>query len=76
MWIRSHRAVYGAGSDAAEIGLVDGIGTIKDAIMYAAGAAGNGMADLSAWQIVEYPKADDDNGDSHGVARRQQRFSV
>ena len=45
-----------AGSDAAEIGLVDGIGTIKDAIMYAAGAAGNGMADLSAWQIVEYPK--------------------
>ncbi len=45
-----------AGSDAAEIGLADGIGTIKDAIMYAAGAAGNGMADLSAWQIVEYPK--------------------
>lgn len=45
-----------SGSNAAEIGLVDGIGTIKDAIMYAAGAAGNGMADLSAWQIVEYPK--------------------
>ena len=45
-----------AGSNAAEIGLADGIGTIKDAIMYAAGAAGNGMADLSAWQIVEYPK--------------------
>lgn len=45
-----------AGSDAAEIGLADGIGTIKDAIMYAAGAAGNGMADLSAWQIMEYPK--------------------
>lgn len=45
-----------AGSDALELGLVDRIGTIKDAIYYAAAEAGNMSPDLSGWQIVEYPK--------------------
>ena len=43
-----------SGSDALEIGLVDSIGTLKDALVYAAGAAGN--PDLASWQIAEYPK--------------------
>ena len=43
-----------SGSDALEIGLVDSIGTLKDALVYAAGAAGN--PDLTSWQIAEYPK--------------------
>ena len=46
-----------AGSDALEIGLVDQIGTISDAIEYAAlSAKGDFGSDLSNWQIVEYPK--------------------
>ena len=46
-----------AGSDALELGLVDRIGTIKDAIIYAASSAkGDYGQDLSNWQIVEYPR--------------------
>ncbi len=46
-----------AGSDALEIGLVDRIGTIQDAIEYAAlSAKGDFGSDLSNWQIAEYPK--------------------
>lgn len=46
-----------AGSDALELGLVDRIGTIKDAILYAAASAeGDYGQDLANWQIVEYPK--------------------
>ena len=46
-----------AGSDALELGLVDRIGTIKDAVIYAAASAGSSYGqDLSDWQIVEYPK--------------------
>ncbi len=44
-----------AGSDALEIGLVDKLGTIEDALAYAANAAVPG-SDISSWQIVEYPK--------------------
>ena len=43
-----------AGSDALKIGLVDEIGTLEDAIKWAAAAAGD--ADLAAWNVVEYPK--------------------
>ena len=43
-----------AGSDAIKIGLVDEIGTLEDAIKWAAAAGGD--ADLAAWNIVEYPK--------------------
>ena len=43
-----------AGSDAIKIGLVDEIGTLEDAIKWAAAAGGN--ADLTAWNITEYPK--------------------
>ena len=43
-----------AGIDALGIGLVDEIGTLEDAIKYAAQVAGN--EDLSTWQIVSYPK--------------------
>ena len=46
-----------AGSDALELGLADRIGTIKDAVIYAAASAGSSYGqDLSDWQIVEYPK--------------------
>ena len=46
-----------AGSDALKLGLVDRIGTIKDAVIYAAASAGSSYGqDLSDWQIVEYPK--------------------
>ena len=46
-----------AGSDALELGLVDRIGTIKDAVIYATASAGSSYGqDLSDWQIVEYPK--------------------
>ncbi len=41
------------GSDAIGIGLVDEIGTLRDAIDWAAAAAGD--ADLSKWAIAEYP---------------------
>ncbi len=43
-----------AGSDALKIGLVDEIGTLEDAIKWAAAAGGD--ADLSAWNVAEYPK--------------------
>ncbi|MDO5443434.1 MAG: signal peptide peptidase SppA, partial [Bacteroidia bacterium] len=43
-----------AGTDALEIGLVDEIGTLEDAVNWAASAAGN--AELTAWNVVEYPK--------------------
>ncbi|MBR6458164.1 MAG: signal peptide peptidase SppA [Bacteroidales bacterium] len=43
-----------AGSDALEIGLVDEMGTLEDAIAYAAIAAGG--TDPSCWTVVEYPK--------------------
>lgn len=43
-----------AGSDALKIGLVDEIGTLEDAINWTATAAGN--PDLTAWDVVEYPK--------------------
>lgn len=42
-----------AGTDALEIGLVDELGGLEDAINYAAGLAGN--PDLSAWNITETP---------------------
>ncbi len=46
-----------AGTDALELGLVDRIGTIKDAIVYAAASAdGDYGQDLANWQVVEYPK--------------------
>lgn len=43
-----------SGADALEIGLIDSIGTLKDAVVYAGMLAG--QSDLSAWQIAEYPK--------------------
>lgn len=42
-----------AGSDALAIGLVDEIGTLEDAIAWAADAAGN--ADVAQWTIADYP---------------------
>lgn len=42
------------GTDALEIGLVDEIGTLEDAIGWAASIGGN--VNVSDWQIVEYPK--------------------
>lgn len=42
------------GADAIGIGLVDEIGTLEDAIAYAAGLAGD--ADVEAWNIEGYPK--------------------
>lgn len=46
-----------AGADALEIGLVDEIGTLEDAINYAASVARTtNPSDLSGWQIVSLPK--------------------
>jgi len=42
------------GKDAIKIGLVDEIGTLEDAIEYAATAAGD--ANLADWGIASYPK--------------------
>lgn len=42
------------GSDAAANGLVDEIGTLEDAINYAAVCAGN--PDLASWKVEGYPK--------------------
>ncbi len=42
------------GADAVKIGLVDEIGGLNNALSYAALCGGD--ADLSAWNIVEYPK--------------------
>ena len=44
------------GSDALKIGLVDEIGTLADAVRYAAIAAGDTEADLGTWDIAAYPK--------------------
>ncbi|MGM9737545.1 MAG: signal peptide peptidase SppA [Candidatus Cryptobacteroides sp.] len=44
------------GSDALKIGLVDELGSLSDAVRYAAIAAGDSMADLENWQIATYPK--------------------
>lgn len=44
------------GSDALKIGLVDEIGTLADAVRYAAIAAGDTEADLSTWEVAAYPK--------------------
>ena len=44
-----------AGSDALEIGLVDSIGGIEDAINYAMASTGESTS-LSDWMIAEYPK--------------------
>ena len=44
------------GSDALKIGLVDEIGTLADAVRYAAIAAGDTEADLGTWNIAAYPK--------------------
>lgn len=43
-----------SGCDALGIGLVDSIGTLEDAVTYAAAMAGS--PDLVSWQIAEYPK--------------------
>lgn len=45
-----------AGSDALKIGLADTKGTIMDAVRFAAQMGGEAPADMSQWQIVEYPK--------------------
>ena len=42
------------GADALEIGLVDEIGTLEDAIRYAASMAGD--SDVENWGIASYPK--------------------
>ena len=42
------------GSDALKIGLVDEIGTLEDAIIYAASIAGDPQ--VSSWNVVGYPK--------------------
>lgn len=44
------------GADALGIGLVDEIGTLEDALHYAASLVSEGDADLNAWKIVGYPK--------------------
>ncbi|MCQ2175983.1 MAG: signal peptide peptidase SppA [Bacteroidales bacterium] len=44
------------GADALEIGLVDEIGTLEDALHYTASLVSEGDADLKAWKIVGYPK--------------------
>ena len=41
------------GADALEIGLVDELGTLEDAIAYAASLAGN--EDLASWNVKAYP---------------------
>ena len=43
-----------SGSDALEIGLVDELGTLTDALKYAAVKV-DGDSDLSSWAIAEYP---------------------
>lgn len=44
------------GSDALAIGLVDSIGTLEDAVKYAAMVASDGNPDLSVWNVESYPK--------------------
>lgn len=43
-----------AGTDALKISLVDELGTLEDALKWAAAAGGD--ADLAAWNVAEYPK--------------------
>ncbi len=43
-----------AGADALKIGLVDEMGTLEDALAYAALCAGD--AEVNNWQVVSYPK--------------------
>lgn len=46
------------GADAVRLGLVDEIGTLQDALRYAALSANSSSdPDLSLWQVVEYPAA-------------------
>ena len=42
------------GTDALKIGLVDELGSLEDAVAYAASMAGD--PDVSAWNVVGYPK--------------------
>ncbi len=42
------------GADALDLGLVDSIGTLKDAVQYAAVTVGE--PDLSQWTVVSYPR--------------------
>ena len=52
-----HGDMYSGTRPLDKEGLVDRIGTIKDAVIYAAASAGSSYGqDLSDWQIVEYPK--------------------
>lgn len=44
-----------SGADALSIGLVDSIGTLEDAVKYAAMVLTEGDADLSAWNVTSYP---------------------
>ncbi|MCI1640228.1 MAG: signal peptide peptidase SppA [Bacteroidales bacterium] len=45
------------GTDALKLGLVDSMGSLEDAIHYAARmASSTGDDDLTAWNVVEYPK--------------------
>lgn len=45
-----------AGNDALEIGLVDRIGGLEDAISYAISLSGSSNTDISSWMISEYPE--------------------
>ena len=45
-----------AGAEAIEIGLVDKIGTLEDAVRYAITATGAENTDFNNWQISAYPK--------------------
>ncbi len=45
-----------AGDDAVRLRLADRKGTLMDALRYAVTASGAGPADLSMWNIAEYPK--------------------
>ena len=45
-----------AGTDAKNIGLVDQLGGLDDAVAYAIAAAGEYSSDLSEWQIENFPK--------------------
>lgn len=45
------------GADALEIGLVDEIGTLEDALHYTVGlVSDDGSTDLSRWRVQSYPK--------------------
>lgn len=44
------------GRDALRLGLVDEIGTLEDAVKYAAAYINDGDPDLSTWNIESYPK--------------------